>query len=69
MFNPAALSAVIHSAEEFKSIMLDWISGSEQHCPATAEAIDAFVEWSHDESEKWLTFEQWESFCVENDMA
>lgn len=64
------LSQSINSAEEFKQLMLDWITCKiSLTVDGDGAGLDAFVEWTHEESEKWLSFEQWETFCIENNMA
>jgi hypothetical protein len=56
---------VINSAEDFKALVLSWLHGDFD--PDFSD--DEMADWNHNESEKWMSFEEWESFCMQNDMA
>jgi hypothetical protein len=55
----------VNSVEEFKAIVLSWLNGNFNPTGSDEE----MVEWNFNESEKWMSFEEWELFCIENDMA
>ena len=56
------------STSNFQSIMLAWLNDG-AYCDGTEAGIEAFVDWAHEEAGTWLTSEEWEDFCVANNMA
>lgn len=55
---------VVTSAYQFKAIALD-----NTQWPDDADAMEAFAEWLQEESENWLTFDEWEAFCMAHGLA
>jgi hypothetical protein len=55
----------INSVDEFKVLVLAWLYGDFN--PPISD--DEMADWNFEESEKWMDFDEWESFCIENEMA
>ncbi len=55
----------ITSAEQLKSLILVAVGDPN----ISSEEFGMFWDWAVDESEKWLSFNEWEKFCMDNGLA
>jgi hypothetical protein len=56
----------IASADDFKTFVLEWLYEGLHNDDGDE---DAFFEALFDESERWLSFEDWEAFCMAHGLA
>ncbi len=53
------------TATEFQTLVLDWLQGRID----LGDDLEAICDRFHDLSEQFLSFDEWEQFCIANDMA